>query len=145
MQTLSGRGLNLIKSFEGFSPRVYHCPAGYPIIGYGHVVRPDEAFDEISEIEAEYLLRRDVVHAERSVARLVSVSLNQGQFDALVSFTFNLGAGAFQRSTLRRKINRHQHHDVPYQLKRWIWAGGRKLQGLIRRREAEAYVYMTNS
>lgn len=61
--------------------------------------------------------------------------------DALVSFTYNLGSGALQRSTLRRVINRQSHHNVPSQLMRWVWAGGRKLRGLVRRREAEANLY----
>ena len=143
MRHITDRGLTLIKTFEGFSPHTYHCPAGYPTIGYGHVVRRGESFTEISEIEAEYILRQDVIHAERAVSRLITVPLSEGQFDALVSFTFNLGAGALQRSTLRRRVNRHQHQDMPFQLKRWVWAGGRKLRGLIRRREAEAYLYQS--
>lgn len=79
--------------------------------------------------------------AERAVLRLISVPLTDGQFDALVSFTFNLGAGALQRSTLRRKVNREEHEDVPAEFLRWVWAGGRKLNGLIRRRRAEATLY----
>lgn len=63
------------------------------------------------------------------------------RFDALVSFTFNLGGGALQRSTLRRKVNREEHEDVPREFLRWVWAGGRKLRGLVRRREAEALLY----
>lgn len=64
-----------------------------------------------------------------------------GQFDALTSFTFNLGGGALQRSTLRRKVNREEHSAVPTEFRKWIWAGGRKLKGLVRRREAEAKRY----
>ena len=92
---------------------------------------------------AEDLLRKDAGSAERSVLRLVSVPLTDGQFDALVSFTFNLGGGAFQRSTLRRKVNRQAHAEVPAQLMRWVWAGGRKLKGLKRRRAAEAVLYQS--
>lgn len=90
---------------------------------------------------AEDLLRKDAGSAERSVLRLVSVPLTDGQFDALVSFTFNLGGGAFQRSTLRRKVNRQSHAEVPEQLKRWIWAVGQKLNRLIRRRFDESAHY----
>jgi hypothetical protein len=79
--------------------------------------------------------------SERAVLRLIQVSLDDGQFDALVSFTFNLGAGALQRSTLRRKINRKEYCTVPAELRRWVWADGRKLRGLMRRREAEANIY----
>jgi lysozyme len=74
----------------------------------------------------EELLRRDVQIAKNAVLRLIDVPLTDGQFDALVSFTVNLGAGALQRSTLRRKINRQAHSEVPEQLMRWVWAGGKK-------------------
>lgn len=141
MRHITQDGIDLIKRFEGFSSTVYICPAGYPTIGYGHLVRSSESFTEITETEAEELLRKDVESGERAVLRLVNVPLTDGQFDALVSFTFNLGAGAFQRSTLRRKVNRQNHAEVPEQLMRWVWAGGRKLNGLIRRRESEALIY----
>ena len=70
--------------------------------------------------------------------RLIRVPLEDGQFNALCSFAFNLGGGALQRSRLRRKVNREEHDAVPREFRRWVWAGGRKLKGLIRRREAEA-------
>lgn len=76
-------------------------------------------------------LRQDAQIAERAVLRLINVPLTDGQFDALVSFTYNLGGGALQRSTLRRKINREEHAEVPEQFMRWVWAGGRKLKGLF--------------
>ncbi len=130
--------------FEGFAPEVYFCPAAWPTIGYGHVVCDAERerfADGINEATAEALLRRDVETAERAVLRLIRVPLEDGQFDALGSFTFNLGAGALQRSTLKRKANREEHGAVPTEFRRWVWAGGRKLKGLIRRREAEAAIY----
>jgi GH24 family phage-related lysozyme (muramidase) len=96
----------------------------------------------IGEDEAEDLLRRDAAIAERAVPRLITVPLTDGQFDALVSFVFNVGAGGLQRSTLRRKVNREEHALVPAEFMKWIWAGGRKLQGLVRRREAEARCYI---
>ncbi len=74
--------------------------------------------------------------------RLIRVPFEDGRFDALASFTFNLGAGALQRSTLRRKVNREEHDAVPREFRRWVWAGGRKLKGLVRRREAEAALYV---
>ena len=144
MRHLTDEGLALIKRFEGFAPEVYVCPGGWPTIGYGHVVREHECerfADGIDEAAAEELLRRDVETAERAVLRLIRVPLEDGRFDALCSFTFNLGAGALQRSTLRRKVNRGEHDAVPDELQRWVWAGGRKLKGLIRRREAEAELY----
>ena len=141
MRHITQDGIDLIKLFEGFSSTVYICPAGYTTIGYGHLVRAGESFSEISEAEAEELLCKDVESAERAVLRLVNVPLTDGQFDALVSFTYNLGSGALQCSTLRRKVNRQVHGEVPAQLVRWVWAGGRKLNGLIRRRAVEAKLY----
>ena len=142
MRHITQNGIDLIKRFEGFSRTVYFCPAGYPTIGFGHVVKPYEDFSAgIDEAQAEELLRQDAVIAERAVLRLISVPVTDGQFDALVSFTYNLGGGALQRSTLRRKINREEHADVPEQFMRWVWAGGRKLKGLVRRRKAEIIVY----
>ena len=144
MRHLTDEGLALIKRFEGLAPEIYICPAGWPTIGYGHVVREHERerfADGIDEATADDVLRRDVETAERAALRLVRVPLQDGQFDALGSFTFNLGAGALQRSTLRRKVNRREHDAVPAEFRRWVWAGGRKLKGLIRRREAEAVLY----
>ena len=144
MRHLTDDGLALIKRFEGFAPEIYICPGGWPTIGYGHVVRDEERerfADGIDEATAEDLLRRDVESAERAVLRLIRVPIEDRQFDALSSFTFNLGAGALQRSTLRRKVNRAEHDAVPGEFRRWVWAGGRKLKGLTRRREAEAARY----
>jgi lysozyme len=89
------------------------------------------------------LLIKDVLSAEKSVLRLIQAPLTDGQFDALVSFTFNLGGGALQRSTLRRKVNRQEHEDVPAEFMKWVWAGGKKLRGLVRRREAETRLYLS--
>ncbi len=144
MRHLTDDGLVLIKRFEGFAPEVYVCPGGWPTIGYGHVVRDEERerfATGIDEATAEELLRRDVESAERAVLRLIRVPLEDGRFDALGSFTFNLGAGALQRSTLRRKVNREEHDVVPDEFRRWVWAGGRRLKGLMRRREVEATLY----
>ena len=142
MRNITQNGLDLIKRFEGFSRAVYFCPAGYPTIGHGHVVKDDEDFSSgIDEAKGEELLRQDAQIAERAVLRLINVLLTDGQFDALVSFTYNLGGGALQHSTLRRKINREERAEVPEQFMRWVWAGGRKLKGLVRRRGEEAYLY----
>ena len=144
MRHITEKGLGIIKKFEGFSPTVYICPAGYPTIGYGHVVKPHEReqfANDITPEQAEILLRQDVQTAERAVLRLITVPLTDGQFDALVSFTFNLGAGALQRSTLRRNVNRGDYAAVPAEFRKWVWAGGRKLEGLVRRREVELIHY----
>lgn len=142
VQQVSPVGLDLIKRFEGFEPHIYNDAAGYPTIGYGHLIRPQEDFSQgISKTQAEWLLQQDVQHAAHAVKRLIHAPLKQHQFDALVSFTFNLGSAALQRSTLRRKINGGYHHEVPQELLRWVWAGGCKLRGLVRRRKAEGEVY----
>jgi GH24 family phage-related lysozyme (muramidase) len=98
----------------------------------------------VTEDEAEALLRRDIGLVERAVLRLIAVPLADGQFDALVSFTFNLGAGALQRSTLRRKVNREEHTEVPAEFERWIWGGGHKLNGLVLRRKMEGRRYASS-
>ena len=82
-------------------------------------------------------------YAERAVLRLIAVPLADRQFDVLVSFTFNLGVGALQRSTLRRKVNREEHGEVPAEFLKWVWGGGRRLPGLVQRREAESCRYAT--
>ena len=141
---VSDSGLALIRFFEGFQPKLYLCPGGYHTIGYGHVVRDGEAFPGgITPAEAESLLRQDVEAAENAVDRLLPVPLSPGQFDALVSFTFNLGAGALQRSTMRQKASRGDHEAAAREFPRWIYAGGRPLKGLLRRRLAEARLYET--
>lgn len=134
----------VVVRFEGFSSTIYTCPAGYPTIGYGHVVLAHEREQfaaGVTQAEATELLRQDARIAERAVLRLISVPLTDGQFDALVSFTFNLGAGALQRSTLRRKVNRGEHESVPSELMKWVWAARKKLPGLVRRRQAEGGAY----
>lgn len=144
MRHISKQGLELICRFEGFSPVIYICPAGYPTIGYGHLIteaNKEQFLDGLDEDEALELLCADVGKAERAVLRLIAVPLTQGQFDALVAFTFNLGSGALQRSTLRRKVNREEHDDVPEEFMKWVWAGGRKLKGLVKRRAAEGKMY----
>lgn len=144
MRHITQDGLNLIKRFEGFEPEIYLDAAGLPTIGYGHLLRLGEAEmfkNGISEEAGVALLIKDVLVAERAVLRLICVPLTNGQFDALVSFTFNLGSGALQRSTLRHKINREEHDEVPREFLRWVWAGGKKLRGLVRRRNKEAQLY----
>lgn len=131
-------GLALIRAFEGFSPTSYVCPAGYPTVGYGHVVQEGERFDApLSQEEGEALLRADLPRYEASVCRLIEGPLEERCFDALVSFTFNLGEGALAASTLRRLANTGRLADAGPQFDRWVFAGARKLPGLVRRRAAE--------
>ena len=147
MQTLpqiSSRGFTLIKQFEGFKATAYRCPAGLHTIGYGHVTKAGESISQpLSESQAETLLLQDIEVAAKAVHRLIKVPLTQGQFDALVSFTFNCGAGALQRSTLRSCVNREEHMQVPAELLKWTHSCGKSLPGLMRRRMAEALLYMT--
>jgi len=148
MRKVSDEGLSLIKRFEGFSKTVYICSARHPTIGYGHVVLDHEMenfVEGISEKRATDLLKQDVGIAERAVLRHINVPLSDGQFDALVSFTFNLGSGALQRSTLRRKLNRQEYSLAANEFSRWVWAGGKRLKGLVRRRQAEAELFNTIS
>ena len=131
-------GRTLIQAFEGFSPTVYICPAGYPTVGYGHVVQPGETFDApLTPEEGDALLARDLPRYELAVCRLIEVALSDPCFDALVSFTFNLGEGALQASTLRRLVNAGRSAEAGPQFDRWVFAGARKLPGLVRRRAAE--------
>jgi lysozyme len=146
MRHVTDEGLALIKRFEGFSASPYLCPAGWWTIGWGAVrggrgEPVTAATPPVTDEEAEALLRRDICLAERAVLRLISVPLADEQFDALVSFTFNLGSGALQRSTLRLKVNREEHADVSAEFLKWVWGGGRRLPGLMRRRESEAMMY----
>lgn len=140
---LSPEGLRFIQQFEGLALAPYRCPAGYLTVGYGHVLTPTECqtLPQITADTARSFLAQDVRIAEQSVARLITSPLRQHQFDALVSFTFNLGSGALQRSTLRRLINRGDHQNAPHEFTRWVWAGGKKLPGLVKRRQAEAELY----
>jgi lysozyme len=138
-------GVELIKLFEGFRALPYYDVAGYPTVGYGHLLSKEKGADldqwlSVTEREADVLLRRDVARFERAVSRLVRVPLSQGQFNALVSFTYNLGPGALQASTLRRVINRGMYHEAPRQFRRWVYARGRKWRGLVKRREAEVLI-----
>lgn len=127
-------GLDLIKFCEGFVDHVYICPAGHPTIGYGHVVQPGEQWSTITEPEAVALLRRDIVRYENGVLRLISVPLPDYCYAALVSFTYNLGEGALQASTLRRLTNQGRLEEAAVQFDRWVFAGAQKLPGLVKRR-----------
>ncbi|MEI9967913.1 MAG: lysozyme [Terracidiphilus sp.] len=140
---LSAEGLDLIKKSEGFRDRVYLDVAGFPTIGYGHLIKPHESFPNgISEAEAAAILSSDVQEAEQSVARLVKVALTQGQFAALVDFCFNLGAGRLQGSTLLRELNAGDYQAAARQLLVWDHAGGAVVAGLKARREAELKLWI---
>lgn len=135
---LSREGLELIKKSEGFRSHLYDDVAGFQTIGYGHKVNPGESFAAgIGEDKAVELLLADVRQAERAVSRLVRAVLTQGQFDALVDFCFNMGAGRLANSTLLRQLNAGRADDAGEQLLYWVYAGGVKNEGLKSRRQAE--------
>ena len=137
----SQNGIDLVKRFEGFSPVSYLCPAGVWTIGYGHTAGVHEG-DSIDGDTAEDYLREDLTSAEGAVEKYVKVPLKQWQFDALVSFTFNLGAGNLYSSTLLKKVNRNPDDpSIRQEFEKWVYAGGRMLQGLVERRKAEADMY----
>ena len=142
---LSDDGLRLIQRHEGFRPRLYRDPIGLPTIGYGHLVRPGEQFDGVvlHEAEARALLVADAALAEEAVREAVEVALAQHEFDALVSFTFNLGPGALRRSTLLRKLNAGDRAGAAREFDRWVYAGGERFRGLVRRRAEERALFET--
>jgi lysozyme len=139
--TMSPAGLNMLKSFEGFSACKYQDPAGYWTIGYGHLITPGQYFTCISEAEATQLLLSDLSSAEQCVRDYVHTPLNDNQFSALVDFTYNLGCGSLASSTLLVEVNARNFGAVCGQLERWVYAGGRVLPGLVRRRQAECQLF----
>jgi lysozyme len=135
---LSEAGLDLIKRSEGFRGNTYLDVAGLATIGYGHQLLPGESFPNgISEAQAEQILASDVQQSEQAIQRLVRVPLTQGQFDALVDFCFNLGAGKLAASTLLKDLNAGQYEAAREQLLRWDHVGTQENAGLKARREAE--------
>ena len=137
------KGIDLIKHFEGFRSTGYLCAAGVPTLGFGstHGITMDSP--PITEEEGLELLMLDIAKFERGVNRLIDVPLNQNQFDALTSFAFNLGNGSLQASTLRKKVNREDYEGAADEFPRWVFAGGRKLNGLVKRRYAERALFLT--
>lgn len=136
----SERGKELIKSFEGFRLQSYQCLAGIWTIGYGHT-RNVSRGDVMTRETAEHYFNESILQKEQIVKKLVTVSLNQQQFDALVSFVFNLGEGNFRRSTLLQKINQNDFAGASQEFKRWIYANGKQAPGLLRRRKAEEQLF----
>ncbi len=148
---MSEHGLELLKQWEGFELNEYKDSAGLPTIGVGHLITNSEQVSGeivIDGVPVQYangltdeqvlaLLSQDVKPAEQTVNKGVKVALNQDQFDALVSFTFNVGGGNFNSSTLLKVLNQGQYDQVPDQLRRWNKAGGKVVQGLVNRRENE--------
>ena len=137
---ISLEGLSLIKKFEGCRLKAYYCSGGVLTIGYGHTGGVKET-DVITQEEADKLLKGDILKFEQYVSDNVKVDLDQSQFDALVAWTFNLGPGNLRESTMLKKLNNEDYESVPFEMRRWNKAGGKTLDGLIRRREAESLLF----
>ena len=146
MQT-SDKGIAMIKQFEGCKLTAYQDSVGVWTIGYGWTKpvdgKPIRAGMTIKQETAERLLKTGLVSYESDVSRLVKVGLTQGQFDALVSFTYNLGARSLSTSTLLRKLNTGDYAGAADEFLRWNKAGGKVLNGLTRRREAERALFLS--
>jgi len=137
---ISQAGIDLVKRFEGCSLTPYLCPAGYWTVGYGHVIgigktKPEKQL--YTQEEVDELLRADLARFERGVLRYCTVHLSQSQFDACVSWAYNLGLGRLQRSTLRQKLNRQDYEGASKELLKYDKVNGKALKGLTRRRQAE--------
>ena len=149
---ISDNGLALIAEFEGFGARLYNDPVGHCTVGYGHLLHRGNCDGRANEVpyqsgitkaQALRLLGDDVVSRVAAVNDAVKVPLNQNQFDALVSFVFNLGAGAFRKATFLGLLNAGHYDAVPDGLALYVNADGRRLEGLVRRRKAEADLWNT--
>jgi lysozyme len=134
-------GLALIKKFEGLELEAYKCAAGVWTIGYGHTKDVQEG-DVISESHADHMLEVELEEFEGYINDNVTAPLSQNQFDALVSWVYNLGPANLKASTMLKVLNSGDYEGVPAQIKRWNKAGGKVLEGLIRRREAEALLFI---
>lgn len=132
---------NLVKGFEGYRSKAYLCPSGKWTCGYGHTkgVGPDT---KCTQEQAEKWLIEDLAEAYEAVVRRVTVPLNDFQKAALVSFVFNVGERAFTKSTLLAKLNQGDYVGAAAEFGKWVWSRGKKLEGLVRRREAEAALFM---
>lgn len=142
-------GLDLTKESEGFVSHLYNDAAGYCTIAYGHLIKlmscdgsePEEFQRSVSEPRGAELLSDDMGRAERTVMRAVDVDLTDGQYAALCDFVYNVGGGNFKRSTLLKVVNAGEFDGVPFQLRRWVKAGGKTLPGLEVRREREIELF----
>lgn len=137
----SQTGIDFIKSFEGCRLDAYKCPAGVWTIGYGTTAKVKQGM-QITLKEAEDLLRKDLKKFEDAINKCVKAPLTQGQFDALVSFTYNCGIGALQTSTLLKKLNNKDYIGAANEFLRWDKANGKVLAGLSRRRESEREMFL---
>ena len=142
----SQSGISLIKGFEGKRLNAYYDGVGVWTIGFGTIKYPNGVWvkkgDTCTEAQAESYLKNDLVKFENAINRLVKVPLNQNQFDALSSFTYNLGETNLSSSTLLKKLNAKDYAGTADQFPRWNKAGGKVMNGLTRRREAELILFL---
>lgn len=133
----------LVRRYEGLRLKAYLCPAGIPTIGYGHT-KGVQLGMTITELDAESLLTQDMQIAVAATIRLCpALTLETPiRLAAIADFTFNLGAGRLQASTLRRRLNAGEYDEVPYELRRWVRAGPKILPGLVARRESEIELFL---
>ena len=137
---ISAEGLALIKKFEGCELEAYQDAVGVWTIGYGHIKGVKEGMT-ITKEQAEEMLLEELVEYENYVLEAVNHQLDQCMFDALVSWTYNLGPSNLNASTMLKVLNAGDYDGVPEQIKRWNKAGGKVITGLVRRREAEALLF----
>lgn len=145
---ISEKGLNLIKAFEGLRLKPYKDAVGIPTIGYGNTYYEDGrkvslSDPAVTEERATELLKMVVKRYEDAINRYVQVPITQNQFDALVSFAYNVGNENVRKSTLMKLLNRKQYTEAADQLLRWNKAGGKTLKGLTRRRQAERVLFLS--
>ena len=148
--TTGKKGIDLIKKYEGLSLKPYLCPANIPTIGYGSTIYPDGTKVSmkdapITKDRAEEILKFVLTTFERAVNKLVTVPITQNQFDALVSFTYNVGGVHLADSTLLKMLNNGDYAGASEQFGRWAKAGGKTLPGLVARRESEKELFNTKS
>ncbi|RYE05747.1 MAG: lysozyme [Rickettsiaceae bacterium] len=139
----SQHGINFIKYYEGYKEKPYYCAAGYLTIGYGHKLLAREKYDHVDNKTAHEILQKDLLLSEKAVLKYINAQLTDNQFDALVSFTFNLGPAVLQRSTLRQKINYLSYDEAALEFLKWVRAKGKILNGLVKRRFDESNLFST--
>lgn len=139
----SQEGVDLIKFYEGLGLEAYKDSVGVTTIGYGHTSTAKRG-EIITEQEAENLLKKDLETFEEGLTRLVKVPLTQYEYDALISFSFNLGLGNLGSSTLLKKVNSQDYVNAADEFVKWIYAGGKVLNGLVKRRKAEREMFLGN-
>lgn len=141
---ISSRGLEFIKSFEGFAPVTYICPAGLVTVGFGHVVKEGECYGSLTYKQAEEILKKDLAKYEYLLNREGFPALSQNQFDALLSLAYNIGAKAFINSTLCRQLKLGKFANAANEFTRWVYCKGEVIDGLVRRRQEEKKLFLNN-